>query len=103
MRKFILRVIADQNLTLVDDEAINGMASYYNGMCAVQSYAKLVAELNSVAFGVAPECGGGWVAPMSEEDYHSGKSDEHAVAREENANSGIKKSDAKVKSVQRKK
>lgn len=64
MYRFVKRVLDEQGLQLADGGVgaggLNGMLPYYNGMCAVQSYDKLVKELNSVA-DKDPNCGGGWV------------------------------------------
>jgi len=61
MKVFVRRVAAQQGMRLNDEKPLGGLASYYSGQCATQSYDRLVKELKRVAAKNHGRCGGRWL------------------------------------------
>lgn len=61
MKVFVRRVAAQQGMRLNDERPLGGLAMYYSGECATQSYDRLVSELKRVSAKNQGRCGGRWL------------------------------------------
>lgn len=61
MMAFVRRVVAQQGMRLNDERPLGGLAMYYSGQCATQSYDRLVKELQRVSAKNQGQCGGRWL------------------------------------------